>query len=260
MHRLATTLILAASALSASEREFSYVQPSAVLAPGQHEVELWTTWQGGREGANFQRVDSRIELEVGLVPDTQAAFYLNLRRTSIDGVTESEFEGASFELKHRLTDPAAGGPGVAVYGELTLNGGETELEGKAIVDGRSGNWSAAANASLELEWEQAPDESGTGSTTEMEVGATLSAGLSRQLGRNWHLGIEVENRNPIAEGTWESSTLWAGPVVHLAGQHAWGTLTVLPQLTNLGGEAETGTRDLTDSSRVEVRLLIGIPF
>jgi hypothetical protein len=249
--------------IAAAERPFTYVHESAVLAPGQHELEWWTTWQSGRAGENFRRVDSRLEVEIGVAPETQVAVYLNHRRTSVDGESESEFEGVSLEVKRRLSDPIADGLGSAVYVEGTVNGSEAELELKGILDARLGGWTVAANLTGEVESaEQAGDpatSSGPGTETEYEVKLSLAAG--RAVGDGWSLGIEAESRNPLAEnGAWESSTLWIGPVVHAASPHLWGTLTVMPQLANLGGEAATGTRELEDHSRIEVRLLLGTNF
>lgn len=255
-----TTLLTAAISLSGAERNFSYVQESAVLAPGQKELELWTTLQGGRADQDFQRLDSRLELEVGVAPDTQIAMYLNHRRTSENGVAESEFEGVSLELKRRLSDPVADAMGSAIYVEGTVNGSETELELKGITDWRAGSWIIAANAIVEFEWAQTPNAAGDGATTEDEQQLGLTLAAARSLGEGWSAGFEIDNRNPIEEGEWESSTLWAGPVVHVANPHLWATLTVMPQLTNLGGEAETGTRELGDHSRIEARLLLGTHF
>lgn len=263
MNRFLTVLpaiLVSTNALVAAERDFSYTHQSDVLAPGQHELELWTTWQGGREDQQFRRVDSRLEIEIGIAPQTQAAIYLNHRRTSSNGVSESEFEGVSFELKRRLTDPASGGPGFALYSELTVNGGETEIEAKAIGDYHTGAWTFAANLTAEAEWEDEPNANGDGATTHEEFGLLGTVGITRQLADGWSLGLEAENRNPISEGTWESSTIWAGPVLHVSNPSLWATLTVLPQIANLGGRAEHGERELSDNSRLEIRLLLGTSF
>lgn len=259
--RIPLTLVATgASALIASERAFTYIQQSDVLAPGQHEIELSTTWEGGRSDQVFRRVDSRLEIEIGWMPETQAAIYLNHRRTSTNGVAESEFEGVSFEVKRRLTDPAEGGPGLALYSELTINGGETEIEAKAIADQHVGEWTLAANLTGELGWEDVATSSGSGATTHEELELTASLGFTRRIGSGWSIGLEAENRNPIVEGTWESSTLWAGPVVHLSNPNLWATLTAMPQLANLGGEADRPQRELTDHSRLEIRLILGLSF
>jgi len=262
-----STLLVASSLLpvmgTAAERTFTYTHDSAVLAPGQHELELWTTWQGGRADQEFRRLDSRLEIEIGVAPETQVAVYLNHRRTSVDGVSESEFEGVSLELKRRLSDPTADGLGSAIYVEGSANGAEVEVELKAIADVRIGAWTAAFNLTGEVEAaeQEADADAGTGpgTTTEYEIKATVAC--ARQLSQAWSLGVELESRNPISEnGDLESSTLWAGPAVHLSSPSLWSTLTIMPQLTNLGGEADSGTRELADHSRLEVRLLLGTHF
>ena len=247
-------------ALPAAERQFTYTHTSAVLAPGQKEVEIWTTEQGGREGRSFRRVDTRFELEIGVAPETQVAVYMNHRRTSVNGVSTSAFEGLSLEYKRRLSDPGADGLGSALYLEGTVNASETELEAKAIVDWQRGAWTAAANATVEFEWTEEPNANATGARTVEEQEVKLSLAAGRALGDGWSLGFEIENRNPIVNGTWESSTLWAGPAVHLSNPHLWGTLTVMPQITNLGGKAPEQQRELNDHSRIEARLILGMHF
>lgn len=257
---LVAPLVLPAMGITA-ERTFTYVHDAAVLAPGQREVELWTTWQGGREGSEYRRLDSRLEIEIGVAPETQVAVYLNHRRTSEDGVAESEFEGVSLEVKRRLSDAVADGLGSALYLEGTANGSELELEIKGIADWRVGSWTAAVNLTAEVESAEEAATATTGPGTETEYEIKLSAALGTSLSETWSLGVEIESRNPLEEnGEWESSTLWLGPAVHLSSPHLWGTLTVLPQIANLGGEAETGTRELQDHSRFEVRLLLGTNF
>jgi len=247
--------------LCAAERPFTYVHESAVLAPGQREAELWTTWQGGPSDREYRRVDARLELELGVAPDTQVALYLNHRRTSVDGVSESEFEGVSVELKRRFSDPVADGLGSAIYIEGTVNGSETELELKGIADWRMDAWSVALNTTGEIEAAEQPGDATTGPGTETSYEVKLSAAIGRTLSATWSVGLEIENRNPLDEtGTWESSTLWMGPAVHFANPHLWSTLTVLPQIANLGGEADSGTRELQGHSRVEARLLFGMNF
>lgn len=260
MRNTALICLICASALPAAERQFTYTHSSAVLAPGQKEVEILTTMQGGREGSSYRRMDTRFELEVGVAPDLQAAVYLNHRRTSLNGVATSAFEGISLELKRRLSDPVADAFGSALYVEGTANASEVELEFKGIADWRSGPWTAAANATVEFEWAEKPIAAGNGANTIEEQKVKLTLATTYQFADGWSLGLEVENRNPIEQDRWQSSTLWAGPVVHMSNPHLWATLTILPQIANLGGVAKEGDRELSDNSRIETRLILGFNF
>src|SRR6478672_9666134 len=73
-----TGLLLAALSTAAfgSERRFTYTYESAVLNPGDRELEPWTTFRLGKLQP-FTEVDQRVEFELGLLPGLQSSWYLN---------------------------------------------------------------------------------------------------------------------------------------------------------------------------------------
>src|SRR3954451_19137821 len=89
---------------SASIRSFVYTQESRVLAPGESELEPWTTFRVGRSRF-YSALDGRLELEHGLLPGLQLALYWNFTTQTQDvvqplsqelaRVTNSEFASAS---------------------------------------------------------------------------------------------------------------------------------------------------------------------
>src|SRR5262249_59600245 len=139
----------------ANDRHFSYTYESAVLAPGEKELEVWTTYRNGRDN-RYTRFDERLEFEIGLVPGLQTSFYLNL--SGIGQEVNKELQkstelSVSNEWKWRLLDSSADPIGLALYFEITGATDELELEGKIIVDKRIGPLLIAANFVAEHEWE-----------------------------------------------------------------------------------------------------------
>ena len=235
----------------ANDRHFSYTYESAVLAPGEKELEVWTTYRNGRD-TRYTRFDERLEFEIGLVPGLQTSFYVNLTAIGQDSAGElskSTEVTVSNEWKWRLLDSAADGIGLALYGEVTAGVDELELEGKLIIDRRFGSLLLAANFVAEHEW-----EFGIGQTEkELHLDGFLAA--SWFFTPRFSVGIEAWNANIIAEGTWEHSAFFLGPVVSYAGDGWWVTLTVLPQLPAFKPSEGGGKYVFSDYERFQARLL-----
>lgn len=235
----------------ANDRHFSYTYESAVLAPGEKELEVWTTYRNGRD-TRYTRFDERIEFEIGLVPNLQTSFYLNLSAIGQDingELSKSTEVTVSNEWKWRLLDSAVDGIGLALYGEITAGVDELELEGKLIVDKRLGNLLLAANFVAEHEWEYAIGQTGK----ELHLDGFL--GASWFFGPRFSLGVEAWNANIIADGNWEHSAFFLGPVASYTGDGWWVTLTVLPQLPAFKKSEGGGRYVLTDYERFQARLL-----
>src|SRR6266536_2230458 len=119
---LVAAALLAANAVRADERLFTYVQEAEVLPKGGLEFEQWLTHRSGKAD--------------------ESSF---------------EFEGISTELKYRLFNPNTKPVGVLLYGEATYNGDEFELEEKLVLQKNFGEkWVAAFNVTLEQEWAFTP--------------------------------------------------------------------------------------------------------
>jgi hypothetical protein len=158
----------------------------------------------------------------------------------------------SSEWKYKISDPVADRMGFALYGEVTAAPKETEFEGKLIFDKQVGNWLLAANLVGELELEMEEKES------EFEGIAEVDLGANYRLTPSVSLGLELRNHNVIAEGEWEHSALFLGPVVAYATQGFWVAFTVMPQLPTLYRNGEHGgghARELADHEKINARLL-----
>ena len=260
---LALSAVVAVPA-AATNRSFVYTQESRVLAPGESELEPWTTFRAGRS-RYYSAIDGRLELEHGLAPGLQLALYWNFSTRTQDvvqdsltrelaRVTDSEFASASAELKYQLSDPTADALGSALYLETTLGPRESELEGKLIVDRVIGKWLLAANLNAELELEPTRDVDGS----ELETGFVLEPTLAAayMLPRGVSVGIEL--RAPLGlAGEAESRTLFGGPVARFSDRSFWATLGVQPQLVAFSGHSDHSRLDLSHHERLEVRLLAG---
>lgn len=235
----------------ANDRHFSYTYESAVLAPGEKELEVWTTYRNGRD-TRYTRFDERLEFEIGLVPGLQTSFYLNVTAIgqNVNGELANSTEvSVSNEWKWRLLDSAVDGIGLALYGEITGSVDELELEGKIIVDKRIGNLLLAANFVAEHEW-----EFGIGQT-EKDLHLDGFLGASWFFTPRFSLGIEAWNANIISQGTWEHSAFFLGPVASYTGDGWWVTLTIFPQMPAFKPSEGGGTYVFTDYERFQARLL-----
>jgi len=135
---VASALFVSTSTARATERHFAFTYETGVLAPGEAEIEPWTTFRVGREHY-YSRIDNRLEFEVGLVKNLQTALYWNFERVTADErdpetgalVRSSEFTLASIssEWKYKLSDPLSDAIGSALYVEASYGPDEAELEG-----------------------------------------------------------------------------------------------------------------------------------
>ena len=236
----------------ANERHFSYTYESAVLAPGEKEIEVWTTGRGGRD-SRYTQLDERLEFEVGLLPGLQTSVYLNFSAIGqeVGGeLTKSTELSFSNEWKWRALDSSLDAVGLAFYFEVTAGVDALELEGKLIVDKRIGQLLLAANFVAEEEW-----EFGIGQTQqELHLDGYLAA--SWFFTPRLAIGLEAWNANIIANGTWEHSAIFLGPVASYSGDGWWVTFTFLPQLPAFKPSEGGGKLVLTDYERYQARLLL----
>lgn len=254
-----TVVALAAGRAEASERRFAFTYESSVLAPGEVELEPWTTVRAGRRQF-YSAFDQRLEFELGLVPNLQTSLYWNFGATSEtvrDPVTQElarreEFHFSSFssEWKYKLSDPLADALGSALYFEASYGPKEIELEGKLILDKQSGNLLLAANLSGEQEWELGVGEA----ESEQQYALNLAAGYF--VTPSLLAGVEATSLTVVEEGEVESSTIYAGPSLAYAAERYWLVAGVAPQLFAPKGESGRHL-DLQHGEHVWARLLLG---
>ena len=146
----------------------------------------------------------------------------------------------------RVADPL----GIALYGEWTLGLNEFEVEGKLLLDKQIGKFLFALNGIAEYEWETEFENGET--ELEKEFKFEFASGIAYMVNPNFAFGIEIMNKNILAEGTISLSTIFAGPTLSYSSKNWWATVTVMPQLSTVKG---TST-----NSPIETRLLFSFEF
>lgn len=251
------------AAVQADERLFTYsYEADSVLPKGGFEFEQWVTYRGGKEEGVFARWDLREEIEYGVTDRYTTALYLNFRDTfseDVAGVGDRdrfEFKGISSEHKFQLLNPNLNPVGVLLYGEITTDGHELELEQKLVLSKTlAEKWTLAFNAVIEEEWEFESHE------TEEALELQFTAGVSYRLNPNWSVGLEalhVREFEGLGFNDQETSAYFIGPNLHYGTSRWWATLTVMPQISGRP-DTESGF-DLVHQERVQVRLIAGINF
>jgi hypothetical protein len=264
-----------ATNVSAGEKQFGYVYEPQTLAPGNVELELWTTPRLGKAGGVFSEFDLRSELEVGLVDNLQTSLYLNLkstraadarisRRSRGEFVTNShgertfsefEFDTISNEWLYKLLDPVADPVGLAFYVEWETNGAEFEIEEKILVAKTWGGLTLAANLIFEQDWRtHASDE------PNRALKFSFTAGVAYKIAKTpLGVGLEFRNENQLDYyRDYTHSVFSIGPNLHFATQRWWATLTVFPQIASATPTYKSYDYDAYEV--LEVRLIVGVEF
>jgi hypothetical protein len=150
-------------------------------------------------------------------------------------------------------DPVAQPIGLALYGELTLETGETELEGKILLDKQTGRFLHAINLVADQGWEKVQE--GDEINTEKFTEGNLQYAIAYRIRPGFHIGLESLLRNEWAPDR-EYTTLFAGPCISLANDHFWINATFLPQISSLYSADETSDGlDLIHHTKQEFRVI-----
>ena len=259
--------------LNAQDRMFVRTYQSLTLAKGTKDVEVWNTYRAGRQYF-YNRLDQRMEFEVGLTDKLQTSVYLNVEHsaegahldtlggiadTSINGIYKSTLFSVSSEWKLKLSDPVANAIGSAVYAELTFAPSEVEVEGKLILDKKTNKNIFALN--LVGEYEVGFDVKKGKTETEKELKAEIDLAYMRMMKPHLGLGLELRNHNIFVESKMEHSAMFGGPTLFYSSNSFFIILNVLPQWSNLRVNDENPKNlDLSEYEKVESRLLIGFNF
>ena len=259
--------LLAGGEAFATERIFTYTYEPETIPKGAWEFENWVTARLGRNKTvgqdDYNRWDFRQELEYGVTDNYLLSVYLNQKAENFEDPAtgldsdSSEFEGVSIENKFLVMDPATHRVGLALYIEPTFAPDETELEEKIILGQRSGLWKWALNLTHATVWADDSDE------VEGEIEVTF--GLSRELNKQWSLGVEFRNHNEIEDyEEWKHTAFFAGPVVSYRHGDWWVTVTSLFQFygdNNVNPDPDGEKNFVLDEHEyVNVRCIVGLSF
>jgi hypothetical protein len=278
MRSLKINLLLTLTALSvqlihAQDRQFVRTYQSNTLPKGAKDLEAWGTFRTGREYF-YNRLDTRLEFEIGMTDKLQSALYLNashmafgpnkdtlggIADTSISGVFhESEFSVSS-EWKLNLMNSSTAPFGFAVYAEFGVGPGAFEIENKLIFDKRTEKNIFSLNLVNEYEIKYEVEKGKTETKGEDEPEIDLA--YMRMLKPTFGLGLELVNSNEIEDGNWNFSALYGGPTLFYSGEKHFLILNILPQWTNLRKTDDApNSLVLNAREKLEVRLLWGFSF
>jgi hypothetical protein len=258
------------SAAKADERRFTYTYEPEVLPKGGIEFEQWVTLRTQRtSGAevkqgNYNLWEFREELEYGVTDNYSLSLYLNSASENYKDynqnppadVSRFDFKGVSLENRFMVLNPANHSVGLTLYLEPRFSGDEAEIEQKIILGQRYGDWKWAFNLGHATEW--------LDNLHKVEGEVEVALGITRDLGKNWSLGIEFRNHNELPDyRIWENTALYIGPVVSYRQEKWWAAFTFMPQVFganfngNPGGNSQL---DLEAHERFNIRLLFGISF
>ncbi len=256
--------IISLTAVQAQDRYFGRTYTTNVLTKGAVDLEFWHTSRLGHKDQFFHAQDQRMEIEIGLGKKVQTAFYFNRFQqrfsTTNDGTETKNEIGFSNEWKWRLRNQGKVMPGIAIYTEWGIKGGdEIELETKLILDRWIGKSIFAFNAvteyEKEFEW-----VNGNILSDKWKLPVEFDLAYMYNLRPAIGVGFEIRNHNDISKRNgWEHSVFFGGPTLNFKGNNWFIIANYLPQWINVHKtDTAPDKKVLDEHERVEARILLGI--
>lgn len=261
---IAATLA-AASVARANPRPLPFTYQSESLAAGTGEVEQFidfvpTRVQNGTTGApvTYNATEFQTEIEYGLTDKLEIALYLMFVPGPNSDVYRSVpllpmGNGSSQRVRYRFADPGAWPIDVAVYGEVTENDREIELEGKIILQRRIQNLRLITNLWGEREMYFSGER-------EWVLNPTL--GATYEFSPKFHLGLEAWMRAEYSDGEEgprafnEGPHVFVGPAFMFNFGRVWWATGAYARVTDPSHDVQVGDA----YGRVWVRTVVGLGF
>jgi hypothetical protein len=238
---------------------FSYIYET--LPSGEAEIELYTDLTPQRlldaAGDPGWHLASQFQLEVeyGLTDRLELGLYLTLQPVDLTfpGAPDmGEGTGVKQRLRYRFADAGAWPVDVAVYGELTENQREIELEGKVILQRRVGPFRIVANAWAEREYTYGGESSWVLNPT---AGVVLERWVTVQP------GIEYWMRGEIADGKFAlGPEHFLGPTAILQFGKIWWSTGAYVHLNHVHTPTPTASAEPDPFGPVWIRTVVGISY
>jgi hypothetical protein len=244
------SLVLAAPAAHADRRYFVQSYTPWLAPAGNLELETHTIALSGQSGAEATGWQNRLEFEYGVTDRFTAAAYLNFVQAPVEDAA-SRFDGPSLEFIYQLATPGRLPVDPAAYLEVRANGDEVEVEPKLLLARRIYKLVAVANAVGEFERITAGDAKG-----ETEKVLELTLGASREVGRSFAFGVESVYSRELLDESPDASRWLLGPTINLQSPRVQLALGWHWQVN--GSPATSGSLNLADFPRSEVRLILGV--
>jgi len=181
------------------------------------------------------------EIEIGIAPRLELGLYATYvpSYTSLTGAAEMpEGNGLKQRLRYIFADPGVWPVDVGVYGELTENEREIELEAKILLQRRFGKLRVAANLSAEYELYF---------SEERDIVLNPSIGASYEVTPAFHVGVdsflrgEYPRNPPPATRTFGlGPEYYVGPAVMMSFGKLWWTVGAYFRVTDTSHDLQPG--------------------
>jgi hypothetical protein len=249
----------------ANPRPLPFTYQSESLAKGTGEVEQFidfspTQVRNANSGVptHYLATQFQTEIEYGLTDRLEIALYLMFvpqpNPSLFTGLPELTMgNGSSQRVRYRFADPGAWPVDVAVYGEVTENDHELELEAKIILQRRIGKLRLITNlwAERELYYNR-----------EREWVLNPTLGATYEFSPKFHLGLEGWMRAEYlddqvgARDFDQGPHVFVGPAFMFNFGPVWWTTGAYARVTDPGHDNQAGE----SFGRVWVRTVVGLGF
>lgn len=253
MHKAVLAVLVATTAAEANPRPLPMTYTTDTTAPGHAEFELFGDLVALRalsptttEETSYLASAFQIEIEIGLTERLELGLYATWVPTFGDQLAGTAlFPGVGNGLKQRLryrineerdAVPVVGN--IGVYGEITENEREIELEAKVLLERRVGLLRIAANLSAEYELYF---------NGQREWVLNPSAGATYEITPQYHVGLDgflrseyPTNPAPAVRTFGLGPAVYAGPAVLLAFEKVWWSFGAYARLSGIGHDLEPG--------------------
>jgi len=245
-----------AGTASANPRALPFTYTTDTLAPGKAELEQTVDLVPLRGLGPTGRVDYYLpsvfqtELELGLADRLELALYFTFAPAvstdviAIGAAKLPDSNGLKQRLRYTFAPQDEWPIDVGVYGELSENDHEFEIEAKLLLQKRLGKLRIAANLWAEYELYFAADASGR-HQRDLVLHPTL--GATYELAPNLHLGIDSwlrgeypTNPAPAMRSFGLGPEAYVGPAVMVAFEKVWWTVAIYARVTDIGHEVQPG--------------------
>ncbi|HVV87438.1 MAG TPA: hypothetical protein VHE35_30560 [Kofleriaceae bacterium] len=248
---------LSTTAASANPRVLPFTYTTDTLAPGTAELEQTvdlvplvgldpsTGLPGYYLASAFQT-----ELELGVAERLELALYITYQPTISPELIANQAKlfdanGAKQRLRYTFAPAGAWPVDVGVYGELSENEREVEVEGKLLLERRFGRLRVAANLWAEYELYFARDPATGEHQRDVVLNPTL--GASYELSPKVHLGIDSwlrgeypTNPAPATRTFGLGPAYYVGPAIMASFAKVWWTVGAYGRVTDTGHELAPG--------------------
>ncbi len=257
---------LCARSAFANPRPLPFSYPHEQLGEGSTEIEQYVDYTpvhalSGTQGTvTYGLLQFQTEFEHGLTDRLELGLYVTYAPAAPSDFEEVplavEGNGMKQRLRYKLADTGAWPIDVALYGEVSENEREIELEAKAILQRRFGIMRVIANATAEEEFYF---DGRHDLVLNPSAGLTFEATPSVQPGIEWWMYGEYQEENATSPRPFELGPhQYLGPALLLQFGALWWTNGVYVRLTDWNHDLDPLSGD--SFGKIWIRSVVGLGF